>query len=568
MTTARPVQPPVAADVAGILAGSFSALVVLATVLADVSDRATRESTSFAERGLPPVALGLVVVSVALVPLVAFVMQGRAVPAAGIALAGIAVIVPAWAAWSWMAAPLRAGLLSTTPLAVAGTALAAGCWSADRQRRDRQLLTACLVASALAVLVHLAGYDPFEDPGCARACIAVPVLLGPIISARAAVGGQLMLTVLAAVSGGWAAIVGRSPRYLRAVATLAVGAISALLAIRWLAWGSEAAASMTILFMPVPVGVVALALLVAALATRRSRVAAVALANRLVTGSTELKVAYAIPGSDRWVDGAGRELVADGTQVIISDGSGPAFRFPVRPGDDLQPVLASLRPSTWLALSNARLSAATSARLMEVRASQRRIVAAADDEQRRIKRDLHDGAQQRIVSVLFHLHVVDLTASTEGVGLLASAEARLREVLGHLRRLDLGGLPRVLDDEGLIAALEDLVEDSAVPTRLRAAAFGAPSAEAGAAAYTAVRATLEAANESGVAGSAEIEVTRSVDDLVIRVSFEPICPIEPAMLTAAADRLGAADGRMISVMVDRKLIVEVVIPCASYSLTT
>ncbi len=75
-----------------------------------------------------------------------------------------------------------------------------------------------------------------------------------------------------------------------------------------------------------------------------------------------------------------------------------------RPADKGE-VLAGLTPATRWALRNAQLAAVARARLAEVQASQRRIVAASDAERRRIERDLHDGAQQRLVSVAFHLRV-------------------------------------------------------------------------------------------------------------------------------------------------------------------
>ena len=68
-------------------------------------------------------------------------------------------------------------------------------------------------------------------------------------------------------------------------------------------------------------------------------------------------------------------------------------------------MLAALTPAIRLALQNAQLAAVAKARLADVQASQRRVVAASDSERRRIERDLHDGAQQRLVSVAFHLKV-------------------------------------------------------------------------------------------------------------------------------------------------------------------
>jgi signal transduction histidine kinase len=87
-----------------------------------------------------------------------------------------------------------------------------------------------------------------------------------------------------------------------------------------------------------------------------------------------------------------------GVGVELVDGAGPLARLLVRPGGDHRDVIASLTPATQLALCNAQLAAVAKARLLDVQESRRRIVEAGDGERRRIERDLHDGAQQRLVS--------------------------------------------------------------------------------------------------------------------------------------------------------------------------
>jgi len=105
----------------------------------------------------------------------------------------------------------------------------------------------------------------------------------------------------------------------------------------------------------------------------------------------------------RWVDAAGSPVADsndDGARVGVElvDGAGPLARLLVRPGGDHRDVIASLTPATQLALCNAQLAAVAKARLLDVQESRRRIVEAGDGERRRIERDLHDGAQQRLVS--------------------------------------------------------------------------------------------------------------------------------------------------------------------------
>jgi len=101
-----------------------------------------------------------------------------------------------------------------------------------------------------------------------------------------------------------------------------------------------------------------------------------------------------------------------------------------------------------------------------VQASQRRVVAMSDAERRRIERDLHDGAQQRLVSVAFHLRVALRDVNPATAAQLTGTEARIHDALAHLRQLAHGMFPSVLADEGLEAALEELLVASDIPATL------------------------------------------------------------------------------------------------------
>lgn len=126
-----------------------------------------------------------------------------------------------------------------------------------------------------------------------------------------------------------------------------------------------------------------------------------------------------------------------------------------------------------LAIENARLHAEVKAQLEEVRASRQRIVRAADAERRRVERNIHDGAQQRLVSLSMALRLAQAQAtdaSPEVAGTLADAEAELKHAIGELRELARGIHPAILTEAGLGAALESLAERAplavAVDTRL------------------------------------------------------------------------------------------------------
>jgi signal transduction histidine kinase len=123
-----------------------------------------------------------------------------------------------------------------------------------------------------------------------------------------------------------------------------------------------------------------------------------------------------------------------------------------------------------LALENARLHAQTRAQLLQVRESRRRIASAADDERRRIERNLHDGAQNRLLALALELSAAQRRLGTEAdpevERLLAASVEELQSTVEELRTLARGLHPTVLTEYGLSAALEALTHRSPVPVRL------------------------------------------------------------------------------------------------------
>src|SRR5262249_2577538 len=123
-------------------------------------------------------------------------------------------------------------------------------------------------------------------------------------------------------------------------------------------------------------------------------------------------------------------------------------------------LINAVAAAARLALENARLQAETRAQLKEVRESRARIVAAADDERRRIERDIHDGAQQRLVALGLQLRSaqrhLDHDADPDVSLLLGQAVAELQVAVDELRELARGVHPAVLTEEGLAAAVESL----------------------------------------------------------------------------------------------------------------
>jgi signal transduction histidine kinase len=185
-------------------------------------------------------------------------------------------------------------------------------------------------------------------------------------------------------------------------------------------------------------------------------------------------------------------------------------------------------------------------RLGEVTRSRARLVAAFEAERRRIERDLHDGAQQRLVSLSMTLGLARLDAPPELADRLSAAHREADQVLGELRELIHGIHPQVLADYGLPDALADAADRSAVPVELDVdLPRFAESVES--AAYFAVREAL--ANIGRHSGAERAWITGRYTDGRLRVEVRDdgtggADPARGTGLTGLADRLAVLDGTL------------------------
>jgi signal transduction histidine kinase len=178
-----------------------------------------------------------------------------------------------------------------------------------------------------------------------------------------------------------------------------------------------------------------------------------------------LELLHRLEGGE-WIDHQGREAAlptAGGREATrVRAGGEDVLAVVHRPGLLDDPALvAELATTARLALEHERLHAARRARLHELRASRARIVAAADAQRRALERDLHDGAQQRLVAVALAIRLARHRIAADDPALdarLAAAEARIRDAVVELRDVAHGLFPTVLADEGLRAALDELSE--------------------------------------------------------------------------------------------------------------
>ena len=206
------------------------------------------------------------------------------------------------------------------------------------------------------------------------------------------------------------------------------------------------------------------------LGTRRGVQLEAGLARTL--GDPSLVLAYRVPGGHSYIDGAGQLVVSpapDGDRAaapIERDGRELGMLVYDASLDDDPELVAAVAATAAIALDDARLRAESQGRLDELRASRERIVAASDAERRRLERNLHDGAQQRLVSVALQLRMIQSSIRTDPAlaeRLVSSASDELSQSLEELRELARGIHPAVLN-HGLQAALMSLASRASVPT--------------------------------------------------------------------------------------------------------
>ncbi len=171
-----------------------------------------------------------------------------------------------------------------------------------------------------------------------------------------------------------------------------------------------------------------------------------------------------------------------------------------------------------LALENERLHAEVLAQLEEVRASRVRLVDAADAERRRVERNLHDGAQQRLVALSLVLGQAQTQlngADSELARTLAEATDELQLALAELRELARGIHPTLLTEDGLVAAAESLAERSPIPVVVSSNLTGRFPPHIEATGYFVVAEAL--ANVARHAGASQAMVSFAAADGLLRV---------------------------------------------------
>jgi signal transduction histidine kinase len=320
-----------------------------------------------------------------------------------------------------------------------------------------------------------------------------------------------------------------------------------------------------------------------------------------------LKVVYALEGEPvveqrdrkrRWVDANGLPITLPPPGAGLSPGHGRGARVATVVERNGRPLAALLHDpaldptlvqaagaAAGMAIENERLQAQVRAQLEEVRASRARIVQASDEQRLRIERNLHDGAQQRLLTLSLALHTARRQLAALGtdadpalVATLRGASAELRLAIEELRELARGIHPAILTDEGLGPALTSLAGRTSTPVTLLEVPPGRLPRPIEATAYFVVCEAL--ANLTKYAHAASASVRVGIDDdqgsrrqaggrtgLLVEVCDDGVGGADPARgsgLRGLADRVAAIGGRLqVSSPPGEGTMVRAWLPCDS-----
>jgi signal transduction histidine kinase len=431
-------------------------------------------------------------------------------------------------------------------------------------------------AWAAAVLVSLVGalVDPRPD-GCTRECPANLLLVWDNeTAAKVADAAGLVASVIALAGLGvvlvrrWRGYGAMQRKALAPVVwTAAAIAVVGIVGIVPAALGADGVAAVLDATLIVLITLVPFAFLLGLMRSSLSRVSAVsALFDRLggvnardalaeALGDPTLTLAYWIPELERYVDAAGRPVAlpdAGGERGVLEierDGAPLAAIVHATALDEDRALVRTAGTAAALALENERLDAELRARYDELRGATARLVAAGDVARRRLERDLHDGAQQRLVSLSVLLNLARRTVEDDSraAELLDSANAELSAGLAELRELARGIHPAVLTQRGLGAALDALAARAPVPVTITGVLEERLPPAVEAAAYFVVNEALTNVAKYADATGAEVNVGRADGLVVVDVSDDGVGGADSAAgsgLAGLSDRVVALGGRL------------------------
>jgi signal transduction histidine kinase len=510
-------------------------------------------------------------------------------------LAGVAWFGPDWEGWNHGAALAVSLGAVAPPLFLALVVHIALSLPTGRlhSRLGRAAAVAAYAVAGVAAVGRALFRDPILDPYCWRNCIDNVFLirsdlgltrtideLSPRGSAAIGVAVVLVAAVRLATASGPA----RRQLWpgLGAAAFVGAAAVAYATALWHQPLEDPHSSLYSSLFLALSLSVAALAAAIgwSAGQTRRTRTSVARLARELqdapqpgglqaalaaALNDPTLEVVYWLPDSQRFVDAAGKNAQhpapANGRAVTPIMRGGEPVAAVVYDATllDVPDLGREIGSAARLAVENERLQAEVLAQLEAVRASRARIVERADEERRRLERNLHDGAQQRLLALSYQLRLAQADAEThsdaELAALLTTSGAESHAALDELRQLAQGIYPAVLTVGGLEPALASLADIAPLAVELDGVHSERYAATVERAVYIAV---AEAVDDAAARGATFVRVdVRERDERLVVVARDD-GERHGAPSIQLSDRVGALGG---SAQADPTTL-RVEIPCA------
>ncbi len=263
-------------------------------------------------------------------------------------------------------------------------------------------------------------------------------------------------------------------------------------------------------------------------------------------GDPALRTVYWVDDRRQWVTGDGRGVRPGEADVLVRRHERPVASIRYDETAVARELVEAAAQEATPELENAGLRAAIALQLTEVRESRARIAAAQLTERRRIERDLHDGAQQRLLALALQLRAAQVNGDVDRLRDAAGAGAEeIQAAVVELRELANGLHPAVLGESGLAAALDDLASRLPVPVELRATEQRFSAQVEATAWFIACEAISNAVKHSG-ATRIDVDVEAGDSLLTVRVGDDGCGSADPdgTGLRGIADRAEAAGGRL------------------------
>ena len=268
-----------------------------------------------------------------------------------------------------------------------------------------------------------------------------------------------------------------------------------------------------------------------------------------------LSLIYWLPQYGSWADQDGNPATLpepnSGRRVTLVRQNGEqiaALVYDATLGEESE-LVEAVSAAAGIALENGRLEAELRARLQELHGSRTRVVEAQQNERRRLERDLHDGAQQRLVALALELGLLAEQANADPATQtrLKRARGEIAESLSELRDLARGLHPAVVSGHGLAVALESLVAAAPLEVELKADELPRLPEQFEVAAYYVVSESLTNAAKHAQASRVSVEVRVADDTLIVEIVDDGIGGADSERgtgLRGLADRVEALNGRL------------------------